>query len=238
MNEFYVGYAPKAPVGLGRAIMRIILALNLAAIGIVLLLVFGQSPFADSRFEYLQYREHRGVIVDSPYPNLRTRNGIFLLVAPGKHGATDLIRGYNQREVQLSGSLIRRDEGTMLEAVPGSIQALSEPVQVKQSTDIGAVELTGEIVDSKCFLGVMNPGSGKVHGDCAVRCISCGIPPALVVKDSAGAIRSIVLSGIQSRDILEFVAEPVRIRGRLQRMEEMLILLVERSGNKLAIERD
>ena len=237
MSEFYVGYALKAPPGLGRAIMRIIVALNTAAITIALLLVFGQSPFADSRFEYLQYREHRGVIVEAPYPNLRTRNGIFLLVAPGKHGATDLIRGFNRREVQLSGSLIRRDEGMMLEVVPGSIQAIGEPVQVEQSTDVGAVELTGEIVDSKCFLGVMNPGNGKVHRDCAVRCISGGIPPAFVVKDSAGAIRSIVLSGIQSRDILDFVAEPVRIRGRVQRLEEMLILLVETSGNKLAIER-
>jgi hypothetical protein len=27
--------------------------------------------------------------------------------------------------------------------------------------------LTGEIVDSKCYLGVMNPGQGKVHRDCA-----------------------------------------------------------------------
>lgn len=44
--------------------------------------------------------------------------------------------------------------------------------------------ITGELVDSKCNLGVMNPGSGKVHRDCAARCVSGGVPLALVPADS------------------------------------------------------
>ena len=36
---------------------------------------------------------------------------------------------------------------------------------------LGPVELTGEIADSKCWLGVMNPGEGTVHRDCARRCL-------------------------------------------------------------------
>ena len=44
-------------------------------------------------------------------------------------------------------------------------------------TDLDTFTLIGEIVDSKRYLGVMNPGNGKVHRDCAVRCLSGGIPP-------------------------------------------------------------
>ena len=47
------------------------------------------------------------------------------------------------------------------------------------------VMLRGEIVDSKCYLGVMNPGEGTVHRDCAARCLSGGLPPMLVVRSPA-----------------------------------------------------
>jgi hypothetical protein len=105
------------------------------------------------------------------------------------------------------------------------------------STDLGVVELAGEIVDSKCYFGVMNPGNGKVHRACAVRCISGGIPPAFAAKDASGAIRTLLLSGVDSREILDLVAEPVTVRGRLQRSEGDLILTIDRRRNKLAIDR-
>jgi hypothetical protein len=84
------------------------------------------------------------------------------------------------------------------------------------------VTLAGEIVDSKCYLGVMNPGNGKVHRDCAARCISGGIPAAFVVKDAAGVSKTLVLSN--AGRLLEFVAEPVEISGRLFRSNGMLKL--------------
>mgnify|MGYP001408379974 CR=1 FL=1 len=238
MNEFYVGYLPKAPEGLGHTLRRIIVGLNFVAVVVVLLLLIGQQPFADSRFEFLAYRDYQGLVTGSPYPSLRTENGRFLLVSPGKHGATDLVREFNFRDVQLEGALIRRADNMMLEILPGSIRAVGSTGQVDQITDLGPITLTGEIVDSKCYFGVMNPGNGKVHRDCAARCISGGIPPGFVVKDASGTTRTLILSGIESREVLDFVAEPVRIRGRLQRLGDMLILVAERSGNKLAIERD
>jgi hypothetical protein len=46
-------------------------------------------------------------------------------------------------------------------------------------SDEGLVKLTGEIVDSKCFLRVIAPGSGKTHKECASLRLRGGIPPAV-----------------------------------------------------------
>jgi hypothetical protein len=90
-------------------------------------------------------------------------------------------------------------------------------------TNLGAVTLTGEIVDSKCYLGVMNPGRTKVHRDCAARCISGGIPPALVTSDGF-----YMLVGGDGRplnhELLQWVAETIEVHGNLERSGEALTL--------------
>jgi hypothetical protein len=95
-------------------------------------------------------------------------------------------------------------------------------------TNLGPVRLRGEIVDSKCYLGVMNPGNGKVHRDCAARCISGGEPPALIARDAAGKAMVILLAGSDGRalnnELLSFVAEPVETQGQLVRSGSNLIL--------------
>jgi len=85
------------------------------------------------------------------------------------------------------------------------------------TTDLGAVTLTGEIVDSKCYLGVMNPGQGKVHRDCAALCLNGGIPPIFVTTDGTEQLLLVGLDGrALGRDALrEFIAEPIRIQGQL-----------------------
>ena len=134
---------------------------------------------------------------------------------------------FDGKQVRLQGQLIYRDGGTMVEIVPGSIAALDAATVVQEATrDLGAVTLTGEIVDSKCYLGVMNPGQGKVHRDCAARCLSGGIPPILIVHGvvhggiTTGGYGQLLLVGLDGRvlgrDALrEFVAEPITIRGSL-----------------------
>jgi len=237
MTEFYVGYLPKAPERLARTIFRLVLALGGITVVLALLLAFAQGPFARSSFEYLQNRDYSGSLIDAPYPSLLTDEGRFLLVAPGKHGAADLVGGLINQRVKLQGSLIRRGDDKMIELVPGSVRATGGQASPPPLVDLGTVTLTGEIVDSKCYLGVMNPGNGKVHRDCAVRCLSGGIPPAFIVADAPGTVRTLILSGVKPREVLDFVAEPVRIQGRLQRLDRTLILAVARSGNRPAIER-
>jgi len=236
MNEFYVGYQPRAPKQLGRFLFRRAAGLAVLGAAAAALLLVGQRPFPASRFEFLQYRDYQGRIAARPYPRLLTAGGSFLLVSPGKRGAEELVRGLDLREVRLSGSLIERGSDKMLEVVAGSLRATGPAAPDERPVDLGAVTLTGEIADTKCYLGVMNPGEGKVHRDCAVRCISGGIAPALLVRDRSGSIRPLLLAGVAARDILDLVAEPVTVRGRLLRVSgETLILDV---GNITAIQRN
>ncbi len=234
MSEFYVGYQPRAPKQLRWFLFRAAAGLAVLAASAATLLVFGQAPFAASRFEFLQYRDYRGRIEAAPYPRLIAGGAPYLLVVPGKHGAGEAVRGFDLREVRLSASLIERGGDRMLEVVPGSIRDAGPAAAPGAPVDLGEVALTGEIADSKCYLGVMNPGEGKVHRDCAVRCISGGIPPALLVRDRSGIIRPVLLAGVAARDLLDFVAEPVRVRGRLRRAGATLIL---EAGNSSAIQR-
>ncbi len=113
----------------------------------------------------------------------------------------------------------------MLEVLGGAMSDAG-PGDVPPVVELGRTELTGEIVDTKCYFGVMNPGSGKVHRDCAARCLSGGIPPALLVRDAAGQTMTVLVANFR-RELLEHVAEPVTLRGRLARSAGRLILYAE-----------
>ena len=62
----------------------------------------------------------------------------------------------------------------------------------------------------------------------AVRCISGGIPPGLLVRDRNGNLQAVLLAGADGRElpreILDYVAESVRVRGTLVRSAGFLIL--------------
>jgi hypothetical protein len=229
-SEFYVGYLPM-PVNLKRTIRRVVIALDVLLAVVAAILIIGQNPFAASTFEFQQYRDFRGTLLAEPYPALAVRGQEppWLLVGPGKHGVGDL-RQWSGREVALKGERIYRTRGAaqehMIELVPGSLTAGGEGVPVRGHEDLGEVQLTGEIVDSKCYFGVMSPGAGKVHRDCAVRCISGGIPPAFLVRDSSGNTVTLLLANWQ-RELLEHIAEPVSIHGRLSRAAGRLTLYQE-----------
>ena len=228
---FYIGYLPKMPAGVAAWVRRSVLAVMAVSAAAAVLLNAGHAPFAAATFEYQQYKPYAGLLVDWPYPMLITPAARYLLVAPGKHGL--MAPEFDGQTVQLKGALIRRAEGSMLEVLPESLQAAPRrvPLPTKPMVDLGEVALAGEIVDSKCFFGVMNPGRGKVHRDCAARCISGGVPPALLARDASGVARVLLLTGRDGRrlgaEILPLVAEPVHVRGRLRRQGSTWILQAE-----------
>ena len=229
-GDFYVGYLPKAPATLAKSVARISAVILLAVLIVAGLLIFGQPPFATSKFEYGEYRDYAGVIEEWPYPILVTDKTSFLLVAPGKHGLSDTIKGLQGARIHLKGSLIERVPDRMIEVVPGSIAADTPQshLTLPSVIDLGPVTLRGEIVDTKCYLGVMNPGEHKVHRDCAVRCISGGVPPAFLARDASGDSRVLLLVGEDgralNREVLPLVAEPLEISGVLVRTGSTLIL--------------
>lgn len=244
MSDFYVGYLPKAPAALAGFVRKVIFALGVLAITAALVLVIAQMPFANSAFEYGKVRKFEGIVETRPYPVLlvarpgevgqEEKYSRYLLVAPGKHGADDLVASVAGKQVSLRGQLIYRWSGrereAMVEVEPGSIKPLDAALEKEAITrDLGTATLTGEIVDSKCYLGVMNPGQGKVHRDCAARCLSGGIPPIFVSLDGKDQF---LLVGRDDnaigRDALrEFIAEPITIRGELLQRGDSRLLRID-----------
>jgi hypothetical protein len=223
-DEFYIGYVPRAPRGLATLLCRVVVALLGSGVLVALLLAFGQQRLPRSVFEFQQYREYQGVMRATPYPALlvQTEHSLtqYLLVAPGKHRAE--VSAFDGKTVKLRGALIQRDGTQMLEIVPDSL-AVSPTTSpsLPAKADLGTFTLAGEIVDSKCYLGVMNPGHTKPHRDCAVRCISGGIPPLFIARDAQGNELKLLLTDAQgapvNQAVLEMVAEPIEINGRVMR---------------------
>lgn len=236
-GEFYIGYQQSVPPRLRRTMRRVVIALLALVVGTALLVGVGFQRLSASYFEFGHEREYTGTIMQNPYPALiavkpgdegqNYRLSQYLLVGGGKHAAA--VEDFIGRPVKLRGTLIHRREGVMIEVVPGSIEPNGEPpVAIDEPQDLGLFTLKGEIVDSKCYLGVMNPGRSKVHRDCAVRCISGGIPPLFVACDSAGNEIALLLTSANgeavNQAVLDIVAEPVEITGHVFRQSDSLSL--------------
>jgi len=240
MNEFYVGYLPKAPARIAR-LMRITIAslLVVAAAGAILFARV-QRTFAPSAFEFGMLHDFEGIIETSPYPSLLlARPGEsggplsysrYLLVAEGKHGADSQVAGLQGKSVKLRGTLVYRDGQTLVEVARGSISLVNGANVLPQArVELETLELTGEIVDSKCYLGVMNPGSGKVHRDCAALCLAGGIQPSFVTNDLHGAPATLLLTDSSGHALgkdafFKVIGQPVRVRGKLERSGETYYL--------------
>ena len=242
-SEFYVGYKSEAPPGLARFLRLVVGALILGGTLLAVTLATQQKPFDPGHFEFGVIREFAGVLLENPVPTLlaaspeETVDGHgyarYLLVSPGKFGAEELVSGLHGKTVQAQGSLIYREGEAMIELVPDSIReaAAGAGPQLSPAIDLGAHTLIGEIVDAKCYLGVMKPGREKTHRACAVRCISGGIPPILRTTTSQDKVVHLLLVGLDGNtinaEILDFVAEPVEIPGTIQRLGEQLVFLID-----------
>jgi hypothetical protein len=216
--EFYVGYLP-VPAGLKRRLRWVIGFLVSAGALIAVLLVGAQGPFAPATFEFGKTSDVEGTLIERPYPAIAIPGEAtpWLLAGPGKHGLARQMRGLDGHEVRLTGSRIFRGKDRMLEVE--AVRDLGSGDKGRRALFLDSVSLRGEIVDTKCFFGVMNPGNGKVHRDCAARCIAGGIAPGFLVRDGAGRYRTLLLAnadgGPLHTEVLDYVAEPVTIRGSL-----------------------
>ena len=153
----------------------------------------------------------------------------------GKHGAAPDAVGLDGRQVRLEATRVESPLGSMLELVPGTLEPAGAATEVSSSSArrlLGHVEVTGEIVDSKCFLGVMKPGKGKPHRSCAARCLAGGIPPQLLVVSAEGASRLLLLADAQggplaAESFLDLVGEPVMASGAVERRAGLLVLRLD-----------
>jgi hypothetical protein len=245
-REFYVGWQGRMPPGLARSVRARLICLGAVILVVAAGLVAAQQPFARAVHEFGRPGSFEGWIAEHPYPMLRVerpgdvgaRGGVssYLLTARGKHGAAGLVRGLDGARVRLAGTLIYRGGATMLELPDAPLERLagSDPAPAAHVEDLGQRTLSGEIVDSKCFLGVMRPGERKIHRACAARCLSGGVPPLFVLRGVSGEIALLLSSAsgepAERAALIEHVAEPIRIRGRVRRVDDWLVLSADSSS--------
>ena len=246
-GDFFVGYLPKAAAGLARFLKPRVLGLVALSATLAVLVTASQRPFSKAAFEFGETRDFEGWVQLIPYPTLLVerpgssaeRYSRYLLVNPGKFGAGETLADYDGKHVRLSGTLVYRDDRTMIELLPETVQIAGQDTPLGSDTaawgtSLGSHTFRGEIVDSKCFLGVMKPGNLKPHRACATRCISGGVPPVLLVRREDGTALYLVLTGEDggavNEDVLDLVAEPVEITGEVLRYDDLLLLRADPAG--------
>lgn len=235
-DDFYVGYDPPMPSGVARRVTRVVAALAVVAIASAAGALVTHRQLTPAVFDYGRPQTVTGILRRTPYPALRTASGDVLLVGRGKAGAETSMAGVPDGPVMLHGTRIERRGRRMVEVVPGSVRVAGDAGRATAGAEGAAassveVTLRGEIVDSKCFLGVMNPGEGTVHRDCARVCLRGGIPPMLLVRGAPAEEALILLVDASGRPVGRQLAElsgvPVEIRGRLTRGGEQQVLAVD-----------
>lgn len=245
-DDFYIGWQAAAPSGLTRFVRRRVLTLLTASAALGAVLALARAPFSSARFEYGVVRSFAGRLEHIPYPTLVVaRPGAegsasrWLLTVFGKRGAEGATAAHDGHDVRFEGSLIHRDGVTMVELLPETLVDLgtadTRPSAIAASVPGGMpTRFEGEIVDAKCFLGVMKPGDLKTHRACAARCISGGVPPVLLVRDAEGRATYHLLvdeaGGTVNERVLHLVAEPIAVEGRLVQRDGLSILYADPAG--------
>jgi hypothetical protein len=220
-DDFYIGYASKMPAGLAGRIRAASAALVTLAVLVPLALVAAQGRFGTGVFEFGRTRTVVGQLIEFPYPAIDVTGSApasYWLVGPGKHGAAALVRGLDGRTVRVRGTLIERDGEKMLQIVPDGIATLAANGETKPSAivRIRTVSVVGELVDSKCHLGVMKPGEGPAHRDCAVRCLLGAVPPMISERGTRSRLALVRQDGRPFfSDFSALAGRPLRVRGTL-----------------------
>jgi uncharacterized membrane protein len=239
-EEFFIGWQGKAPEKTGRFLKRLTIAGILVALGLAAALPALQKTVSqEAKFDYGNLQEFSGVLLKEPVPLLLGDDHVlYFLVNPFKYGFDlELAEKHNLQRVSLKGTRIHRGDQEMIEVVPETVAPMTKaPGMLWSSASYfalpgwmgGETTLRGEIVDSKCYLGVMNPGNLKAHRACAINCIQGGIPPVLLVRDGEGRASYVLLvkedGSPLNADILDLVAEPISVTGQLKRQGKLLIL--------------
>jgi hypothetical protein len=195
--------------------------------------VWFQNPVDRGRFEFGVEKPFEGVLLERPIPRLHVTapDGSavdYILVGAGKFGPPATISGKHGRLVRLKGTLIMREPLRMIEVSPTTEITLLEPAEGGRAASgaaepvvsvIGTGKFTGELVDTKCYSGVMRPATGKVHRACAVRCLSGGVPPGLLVHDKRGDGVVFLLAGSGDAPLdydVQLAGTLIEVEGRLE----------------------
>ena len=143
------------------------------------------------------------------------------------------ICGEADNAVTLRGSRIER-EGQALIEVSAILSSRSAQPREASPVSLGRFTLTGEIVDSKCYFGVMNPAEGIAHRACAIQCLRGGVPAVFVARDRSGATSHLLITDLNGRPIgpvlLRWVGLPIEATGEVVRQGNWPVLRLDPSS--------
>lgn len=239
MSDFYIGYMPKAPDGLKKWIMISVVVLMSGGFLVLLIISPNYDKSVNSTFEYGITKELTGVIYRNPVPTIRVSSEnsakSLVLVNFGKSGVEEILDQLEEsldgelteHLVTIQGSLIYYDGITLVEMSKG-YQSIKNVEKVTTKTErsrssLGEIKMQGELVDSKCFFGVMKPAFGKIHRSCAVRCISGGVPVAIASADH----QYFFIEGKELLPYYELIGKPISISGTGYRLDDLSYLSIE-----------
>ncbi|MBK8653422.1 MAG: hypothetical protein KBG02_05440 [Haliscomenobacter sp.] len=250
-DEFYIGWQENAPERTGRKVRRTVWFLVAVVVLVSGGLVLSQQPFARSVYEINRLSTLEGVLIAEPIPCLKVQMDAhadpenqfqrIMLVGFGKRSAQPAIermenalgKSLDGVGVRLEGKMIYYDGKAAFEltegakAFKGYVAVPDGPSYIKR---LGQVTLRGEILDPKCYLGVMRPGEGKPHRSCAIRCIEGGIPVFFktATPDSHTYFYALDENGRPiNQKVAPFVADFVQLCGAAEQWDDWYVVKVD-----------
>lgn len=248
-DEFFIGYLPEAPEKTSSFLRWVLVGVGVVIVIISVVLVVNQRDFSSAVFDYEKYTTVEGHVFNYPVPHLKVSTGLnsagkatyqtVLLVGFGKAGADKTMNQFESQLGALEGKIIRitgeRIHGygkSLLQVSADRVpEILSQQEEYKNPNRLNEFSATshfsGEIVDPKCFFGVMKPGEGKPHRSCAIRCIAGGIPPVFHATDNTGyyLLLDEDFQPVNQR-VLDMVGDNIELTGKIVQWDDWKILLI------------
>ena len=245
-DEFFSGYS-RLPKSIKRFLFRFI---PLLFVGVA---IFGfLVPRLHDQFNSGKFArgELQGFLVGEPVPHLLVpRKGKveagskfsrYLLSAPNKAAVSAKVTDHAGKWVNIKGTVVHRNNLTLVATgaaepteAPANAPAVPEP-----GIELGEFSLKGEILDGKCYPGVMKPGQGKTHRACAIRCISGGVPAVFLSQNDQGDPLYFLLADSAgkavNKQVLDLVADPIEITGKVTQYGDFFLLKADPSTYKLS----
>ena len=237
-DDFFVGYL-RAPARLVRFVAVVACVLLLGADAVALLLYHSQARRASGDWGTAGEVAYDGTMVARPYPMVlvpaasRVPAHAVLLVSEGKFGAPEGLARLDGRKVTATGYPLLRD-GLVVLQLSRDVQEAQGAAAAASPVALGQATLAGEIVDSKCFLGAMVPGEGKVHSACAGLCLLGNIPALFVTRDAAGHLTYRLLAdetgAAMSEAASDHAGQFLTLTGRITHLDGIDLFAVPRAS--------
>jgi hypothetical protein len=235
MSPFFIGWAglPRGLYGFVAAVVAGIAGLG-ALFGALVLIAL--PPRVTGEWSGGDFT---GTLVTKPYALVRVpaAGGMparsVLLVDAWKFGLSLGPEFADGQTVRVQGYGLQRGDVTVLQiSAPPQQVAATTPLPALR--DAGEQTLSGEIVDSKCWAGAMNPGDGKAHRGCGSLCLLGNIPALFISPAAGGAIRWYVLADADGNPLDEAVrlhiGEPQNLTGHVFEADDLHEFRIDRAS--------